>query len=578
MSSGRRWTQRLAAAALLTGVFLVAAPSSQAQVKPTSPQAGEGSNTKSPAGAPADQAAPPAAEPPATITVDGETTPLTTNPEGDAAAPACPSIWSKVPPPEPFPRIGAFFILPSGPGYYSLKDVVKGECREKPPVYPWPPFGLDVYPFYNNNFRYLDDPKNTQFDWVDPIKRIHIGENWLLSIGGEERIRFSDEYDSRLSGKTNIYEPDRSRIYADLWYRDQFRLFAEYAYVEVSNERNLPPSATDINKTDFVNLFADLKLFDLDCHPVYVRGGRQELDYGSQRLISQTDFPNSPRTFDGIKGFWHSDKLDVDAFLTRPVVIDPNDFNSENDKSNFDGVWATYKPMKGQALDMYYLYLDTDTPLTAKPAPGTRGGFDVNTFGSRYAGDYKILVWDFEGMYQFGEHGAQNTSAGAYTTGAGFHFADLPFNPVFWLYYDYASGNRHPGTGDYSTFNQLFPNGHNYFGWTDLVGRQNIDDLNLQAWFYPTKWITTGLQYHILRLDSAKDSLYNAAGAVERTDATGKSGTDVGQVFTGIVNFHVSQHSDVELQYSHFDSGKFIERTGSPLSPDFFFLQYTFRY
>jgi hypothetical protein len=499
------------------------------------------------------------------------------SPEGGAASPDCPSIWSKVPPPVPFPRIGAFFVLPTGPGYYSLKDVVKDEYREKPPVYPWPPFGLDVYAFYDNNFRYLDDPKNTQYDWLDPIKRIHIGENWLLSIGGEERIRFSDEYDSRLSGKTNIYEPDRSRIYADLWYRDQFRIFAEYGYVEVSNEK-LTPSASDINKVDFINLFADVKLFDLDNHPVYVRGGRQELNYGSQRLISQTDFPNSPRSFDGIKGFWHGDKLDVDAFLMRPTVIVPNDFNSENDKSTFGGLWTTYRPAKGQAVDMYYLYLDNDTPLAAKHPAGTRGGFDVNTFGSRYAGDYKMLVWDFEGMYQFGEHGAQNTSAGAYTTGAGLHFADAPFNPIFWIYYDYASGNHNPGHGDYGTFNQLFPNGHNYFGWTDLVGRQNIDDLSFQMWFYPTKWITTGLQYHILRLDAAKDSLYNAAGAVERTSATGAAGTDVGQVFTGIVNFHLSQHSDVEFQYSHLDSGKFIERTGSPLSPDFLFLQYTFRY
>ncbi len=579
MSSGRRWSQRLAAAALLAASFFAAATASQGQAPSVTPSAEKEANPKPPAALPADQAAPPAAEPPAIISEDGAAAPLTTSPEGCAAGAKCPSIWSKVPPPEPFPRIGAFFILPTGQGYYSLKDVLQGNYREKPPVYPWPPFCLDVYPFYNNNFRYLDDPKNTQFDWVDPIKRIHIGENWLLSIGGEERIRFSDEFDSRLSGKTNIYELERSRIYGDLWFRDEFRIFAEYAYVEVSNERNLPPSATDINKVDFVNLFADLKLFELDCHPVYVRAGRQELDYGSQRLISQTDFPNSPRSFDGVKGFWHSENLDVDAFMTRPTVIVPNEFNSQNDKSNFDGLWTTYRPMKGQALDMYYLYLDNDTPLTAaKPAPGTRGGFDVNTIGSRYAGDYKIFVWDFEGMYQFGEHGAQTTSASSYTTGAGFHFADAPMNPILWIYYDSASGSHNPGKGEYGTFNQLFPNGHNYYGWTDLIGRQNIEDINFQAWFYPTKWIATGLQYHILRLDAAKDSLYNAAGAVERTSATGAAGTDVGQVFTGIVNFHLSQHSDVQFQYSHLDSGKFIERTGSPLSPDFLFLQYTFRY
>jgi hypothetical protein len=243
----------------------------------------------------------------------------------------------------------------------------------------------------------------------------------------------------------------------------------------------------------------------------------------------------------------------VDAFWTWPVVISPVDFDSENDKETFTGLWTKYRPTKDQSIDLYYLYLDNATPIAGAPA-GSRGGFDVNTIGSRYVGAENILVWDFEGMYQFGEHTSQTISASAATAGGGLHFADLPMNPIFWIYYDYASGSHDPGHGEYGTFNQLFPNGHNYFGWTDLVGRQNIEDLNFQTWFFPSNWITAGVQYHILRLDA----LYNAAGAV--------------------VNFHLSMHSDLELQYSHFDSGTFIKETGSPLSPNFFYLQYTFRW
>ena len=578
MPSGRRWSQRLTAA-LLPGLFFAGAASSQGQGSPA-PAPAAASDTKAPAGLPADQApleAPIPGQPLSTFPADSVAAPPPSSSDGCPAGENAESVWAKVPPPIPFPRLGGFFILPTGPGYYSLKDVLTDDYREKPPVYPWPPFCLDVVPFYDNNFRYLDDPKNTQFDWVDPLKRIHLGDDWLLSIGGEERFRYNDEYDSRLSGKTNIYESERSRIYGDLWYRDLFRVYAEYGYVETSNEQ-LPPATTDINKFDVINLFADVKLLDLDDHPGYLRVGRQELNYGSQRLISQTDFPNSPRSFDGIKGFWHGDDLDVDAFLTRQTVIVPNNFNDENDKTTFAGLWTTYRPAKTQAVDMYYLYLDNATPLSPVPGPGGRGGFDCNTFGSRYEGDWNVLVWDFEGMYQFGEHGAQTTSAGAATTGLGLHFADAPLNPIFWMYYDFASGSHNPGHGDYGTFNQLFPNGHNYFGWTDLVGRQNIDDISFQTWCYPAKWIALGGQFHILRLDAAKDALYNAAGAVERDDPTGKSGTDVGDVLTGIVNFHLSMHSDVQLQYSHFFAGQYIQNTGSPLSPDFLYLAYTFRW
>ncbi len=523
---------------------------------------------------------PPASVPPAVapaaVPVDGAAATPPTSPDGCAACADAKSIWSKVPPPAAPTRLGGFFVLPTGPGFYSLKDALADDCREKPPNYPWPPFSLDIVPFYDNNFRYLDDPKNTQTDWLDPVKRIHLDCDWLLSIGGEERIRYANEVDSRLSGRDNTYELDRSRLYGDLWYRDLFRVFIEAGYEETSNQ-DLPPSATDVNKVDFINLFADVKVGELNDHPFYVRTGRQELDYGSQRLISQTDFPNSPRTFDGVKGFLHGDKLDVDAFLTRPVVIVPDRFNSENDKSIFAGLWATYRPMKGQNVDLYYLYLDNGTPLGAVVPVVGRGGFDVSTFGSRYAGDWKALVWDFEGMYQFGYHGAQSTSAGAATTGLGVHLAKAPTNPIFWVYYDFASGSHDPGRGQFGTFNQLFPNGHNYFGWTDLVGRQNIDDINLQAWCYPAKWITLGAQYHVLRLDAAKDALYNAAGVVQRVDPTGNSSTNVGDILTGIANFHLSMHSDVLLQYSHLYSGAFIRNTGSGRSPDFFFMQYTFR-
>src|SRR5262249_574696 len=137
-------------------------------------------------------------------------------------------------------RIGYFFVLPTGPGYYSLLDCLRGNERENPPVYPRPPFGICPMSFYDSNYRYLDNPNNTQTDCFDPVNRIHIGDNWLLSFGGEERFRYANEVDSRLSGKNNVYELERSRIYGDLWYRDNFRLYVEYIDAQTSNQDLAP--------------------------------------------------------------------------------------------------------------------------------------------------------------------------------------------------------------------------------------------------------------------------------------------------------------------------------------------------
>jgi len=84
------------------------------------------------------------------------------------------------------------------------------------------------------------------------------------------------------------------------------------------------------------------------------------------------------------------------------------------------------------------------------------------------------------------------------TVGAGRHFKDAPLNPTLWFYYDYAGGNNRPNGGEYNTFNQLFPFGHYYLGWADLVGRQNIHDANAHLFMYPTNWMTIRRRYPAL--------------------------------------------------------------------------------
>src|SRR5207248_9775790 len=126
------------------------------------------------------------------------------------------------------------------------------------------------------------------------------------------------------------------------------------------------------------------------------------------------------------------------------------------------------RPVKGQASDLYYLDLDNANHDALGQTVGrTRrsGSFNTSTFGTRYAGNSEDLLFDVEGMYQFGPWSNQNTSAGAYTAALGWNLSKLLMTPQFWAGYDFASGDHHPGTTDtHGTFNQLFPFGHYYFG------------------------------------------------------------------------------------------------------------------
>jgi hypothetical protein len=490
-------------------------------------------------------------------------------------------FWSNVPPPRILPRAGYFLIGPTVPGYYSLLDVLLDEPRPGPPKLPYPPTSSDPYPFFDADFRFLENPAFGQVDLFYPLKRIHPSDDWLLSLGGEERIRYMDENGGyeRFTGQVNTYELNRARMYADVWYLDLFRFYVETQDSRIANN-TLPPLPTDVDHEDFLNLFTEARLFSVDQQPAYVRLGRQELVLGSQRLVSQSDFPNVLRTFQGVRGFWLGKNWNVDAFWVQPVLARPTSPDPPDHNQNFSGLWLTARPHKGQTANLYYMNLDNRNPGVATGAGGAQGGFNISTIGGRYAGDYRHLLWDFETMYQFGTWSNQRDSAGAATAGLGYDFAALPWNPQFWMYNEWASGNQNPGTGSvHGTFNQLFPWGHNYFGYLDLVGRQNIDDVSAQLAFYPVKWITCVVQNHVFHLDSARDALYNASGAIIRSDPTGQAGTYAGDEIDFTTNFHLTPHQDFFVGYSTLFAGSFIQHSAGPhVSPALLYTQYSIKW
>lgn len=490
----------------------------------------------------------------------------------------CPPVdWSKIPPVVPMHRPGSFFIPPTGPGFYSVWDCLTGNCREAPPPYPYIPFGLYPPSFFDSDFRFLEKPDAHWSPWADPLKRMHICDDWLLSTGGSVWWRYMNETNSRLLDTDNEYNLVRTRVYGDLWYQDIFRFYIEYIDA-LSNDEELVPLVIDENRSDLLNIFADLKVAEINGRGAYLRAGRQELLYGSQRMVSTLDWANTRRTFEGVKWFWHGEKCDLDVFWAQPVVPDPHNFDHGDEERSFTGLWYTYRPEKGHFLDLYYLNLDQQANV-AVGRGGVLGDFNISTLGMRYTGDRCHMLWDFEGMYQFGDWSNQDFSAGAATAGLGYHFADLPMNPQFWVYFDWASGDDSPGSGDTrSTFNQNFPFGHYYLGFLDRVGRQNIQDFNMQLVFYPAKWLTSIVQFHTYRLDNAEDALYNAAGAVSRSDPTGAAGRDVGHELDLRFNIHLDTHSELWFGYSKLFSGDFIERTGPDVNPEMTYLMYIYRW
>jgi hypothetical protein len=490
----------------------------------------------------------------------------------------------------PLPRVGMFAIPPTGCGYYSALDLLRGEVRQTPPKYPYPRFGLIQQPNFDVNWAYLKDPKNTEHDYADRLKWIPIADGVTFTTGGDLRYRFMHEQNSnnRLSGLVDSYDLYRARVYGDLWVNDWLRVYGEFLYADFTR-RSLPALATDADRGDILNLFADVRVLEFGekDNPVYVRIGRQELLYGSQRLVSPLEWVNTRRTFQGVKVFTRTAKWDFDLFAVQPVIPpQANQFDSVDNNQIFSGAWFTYRPLPGQAIDLYYLNLDNTNPGVAVGQGGVRGAYNVNTVGARYAGTAKNWLWDGEGMFQFGGYSNQSIVAKSFAAAGGYHFKECAWEPQFWVGYEYASGDPDPqNSGTRRTFNQIFPFGHYFFGYTDVVGRQNINDVFVQGIAYPAKWLTLVTQFHVFRLDSDRDALYAPSGAVLRRDPTGRAGNDVGNNLDLRANVHLTNHSDVLFGYSRLFAGDYIRNTAPAANPaafsadpSVFYAQYTYRW
>jgi hypothetical protein len=324
-----------------------------------------------------------------------------------------------------------------------------------------------------------------------------------------------------------------------------------------------------------------LKACEIAGAPAYVRVGRQEMLFGSQRLVSTLDWANTRRTFEGVRGYWRSETFDFDAFWVYPVLIEPKKLDEAYTKIQFYGAWATARPVKGTFFDLYYLGLTDNNIVPDRYLPGAfapRGTQEIHTLGARSAGNRESLLWDFEAMVQTGTYVRRDHHAYAYTASLGWEFTEHAWRPQVWAGYDYASGTSDPFGDESNTFHQLYPFGHYYFGYLDLVGRQNIEDLNIQLAVNPDNWITLVAQCHHFRLAEANDFLYNAAGAPTRRSLTGLAGRDVGNEIDFLANFHLTPHLDVLFGYSKLFAGDFIRRTGPDVSPELFYVMYNYRW
>ena len=215
----------------------------------------------------------------------------------------------------------------------------------------------------DEDWSYLRHNPGRNPDYLEKVKYIPLRneEGWYVSLGGDVRERY-ELLDHPLWGQgqtdTNGYLMQRYLLHADIHLGPRVRVFSQFKSGLI-NERNGGPRPTDEDKAEFHQAFVDLGIGGKNL--LSFRAGRQELSFGTSRLVSIREQPNVRQSFDGLRATLNLPRWRIDGFVTRPVETNPGAFDDSPDHTRtFWGLYAVrpWRVLPGGHLDLYYLGID----------------------------------------------------------------------------------------------------------------------------------------------------------------------------------------------------------------------------
>ncbi len=426
---------------------------------------------------------------------------------------------------------------------------------------------------YDEDWSYLADPSK-RADWTDDLKNMPLNESGdvTLSVGGETRTRY-EYYSSPFFGLRGPGHDDfvlqRLLLHGDLQAGDRTglhgRAFVQLLSGLVWGEEYLKAANQD-NALDVQQAFGDLVWGDNGAAAVakgdtsfMVRVGRQEMGFGSFRLVTLREPTNARLTFDGVRTTLNVSKMTFDAFLVRPGEAKTGVFNDgEDDNTTFWGVYSSLPlaPEKRLGLDLYYLGLDRrNTRFASGLGDETRHSIGARLWGRAHGWDH-----DTEFVFQFGQfdRASQSEDIIAWTVASntGYTFENAAWKPRLGLKLNVASGDDDPTDDTLGTFNPLFPR-NNYFNDATLLAPYNFFDVHPSITVKPTESVTVSASWDVFFRYSKDDAVFSPVGIVVPADAS--DDRFVGSSLSLNADWSITRQVSLAGSYVHFFKGDVVK-------------------
>ena len=413
---------------------------------------------------------------------------------------------------------------------------------------------------YDEDYSFLRDPRCRTELW-DRLKYLTVAHGLpaYLTLGIDVRERF--EHFSTFDWGGVPSSPDgfllqRVMPHADLHLGPYVQVFFQLTSNLVWGR---DPRPLDRDDLDVLQAFASVSLGSLT-----MRGGRQEIQYASSRLVSIREGPNVRLAFDGVRLIERLWRWQVDGFALVPVEVRPGIFDDRPEPGQwFWGVYATGPVLAWLGLDLYYLGRFRESAAFEQ---GTARELR-HTIGTRVWGTPGPWDYNVEAAYQTGTFGAGRIAAWMIASDAGYTVDALPARPRFGAQANAVSGDSNPIDVDLQTFNPLFPRGA-YFSQANLIGPLNLVDVHPAITLRPNDALEITFDWDFFWRESLEDGLYQPSTALQIAGA-GNPARYVGSQAAVLAAWQVTRHAELAGTYSHFFTGPFFRFAGLGSDVDF---------
>lgn len=412
---------------------------------------------------------------------------------------------------------------------------------------------------YNDDFTYLKQ---------DTVKNLYKKAKYIafnkdnddyISFGGEARIQYINTVNNKWGDESDAkdgYLLSRYLIHTDL----HFKIFRFFTQLQSSLANGLPdPSPVDDNTIDLHQVFLDVNLIRTDAGNATARIGRQEIMYGSQRLISVREGPNSRLSMDGVKLIWDKKDLKTELFYLHPIANIPGSFNDKFNKNA--KLWGSYTVVNNVKLinniDFYYLGI-WKSMAKLDNADGKELRHTLGTRIWKNKGDWK---YDIEAAYQFGDLAQNKIRAWTVSSNINYTLTEVKLKPVLGLKTEIISGDHNSNDSQIETFNPLYPRGA-YFGLVALIGPANLYDIHPSVDLNITEKLAFGTDYDIFWRWSNKDGIYAPNMQLLYSGKDSKE-SFIGTQLAADFEYTANRFLSFTLEGAWFDTGAFLKKAGS---------------